>query len=83
MMATRKPQRSRRHDWPPGIVFQLCCSTHLFDFFRDGVGNGPERFDVLREAWSDPEIRRQVYDHQAQRNTTDPPAAEIIFGKRD
>jgi len=79
-MATRKPQRVRRQDWPPGTIFQLCVSG-LHDFFNSGVGNGPERFALLREAWADPEIRRQVYERQAVRNTGTPPAAELVFGK--
>lgn len=78
-MATRKPTRSRRRDWPAGVPFQLCV-PRCWDFFKCALGNGPERWDLLREAWADDAIRAEAYHLQAERCPGEPPFAEAVFG---
>lgn len=80
--AARGARGSRRRELPPGGLCQLCLSGR--DWFRDGFGDGPEGMAAMREAWADEEVRRRVFEYQAERNAhfneQKMPWAALAFG---
>lgn len=69
----------QRRELPPGVVDQLITGI---DYFHDGLGNGPDALEKLREAWQRPEVRQAVYAMWDTRRHTEPcPWAETTFGK--
>jgi hypothetical protein len=80
-MAVMRKTLRHKCGLPRGAIFQLCVGS---DFFRDGFGSDRE---AMREAWANPEIRRQVYEYQEARNqrrgTSAVAWAEETFGKME